>query len=125
MGKSCSRKGDFSKYCYSLDLPMVQRICVSASSPISRHTDPKVLVSRTYQGTSFAGPRIEDGKNCTLWIIDIGQDHQGSPDGKTWTNLRVHENDQTMCKPGHNVQTGSVCFVANNRSQCSASLQIL
>lgn len=102
---------------------LAKRICVSASSPISRHTDPKVLVSRTYQGTSFAGPRIEDGKNCTWWIIDIGQDHQlmcnyytlrqdgsrayirswnfqGSLDGKTWTNLRVHENDQTMCKPG-------------------------
>ncbi|KAF5943186.1 hypothetical protein HYC85_020828 [Camellia sinensis] len=79
---------------------LAKRICVSTSSPISRHTDPKVLVSRTYQGTSFAGPRIEDGKNCTWWIIDIGQDHQGSLDGKTWTNLRVHENDQTMCKPG-------------------------
>lgn len=25
---------------------------------------------------------------------------QGSFDGKTWTNLRVHENDQTVCKPG-------------------------
>ncbi|KAI8012643.1 BTB/POZ domain-containing protein, partial [Camellia lanceoleosa] len=24
----------------------------------------------------------------------------GSLDGKTWTNLRVHENDQTMCKLG-------------------------
>ncbi|CAL5439201.1 unnamed protein product [Camellia sinensis] len=79
---------------------LAKRICVCASSPISRHTDPKVLVSRTYQGTTFAGPRIEDGKNCTRWIIDTGQDHQGSLDGKTWTNLRVHENDRTMCKPG-------------------------
>lgn len=25
---------------------------------------------------------------------------QGSLDGKTWTNLRAHENDQTICKPG-------------------------
>ena len=25
---------------------------------------------------------------------------QGSLDGKTWTNLSVHENDQTVCKPG-------------------------
>lgn len=25
---------------------------------------------------------------------------QGSMDGRVWTNLRVHENDQTMCKPG-------------------------
>ncbi|XP_057502787.1 BTB/POZ domain-containing protein At2g30600 [Actinidia eriantha] len=102
---------------------LAKRICISASSPISRHTDPKVLVSRAYQGTSFVGPRIEDEKNSAWWMIDIGQDHQlmcnyytlrqdgsrayircwnfqGSLDGKSWTNLRVHENDPTMCKPG-------------------------
>ncbi|XP_047325319.1 BTB/POZ domain-containing protein At2g30600 [Impatiens glandulifera] len=100
-----------------------KRINISASSPVSRFTDPKVLAARTYQGTSFAGPRIEDGKNSTWWMVDVGQDHQlmcnyytlrqdgsrayirswkfqGSMDGKTWTNVRVHENDQTMCKPG-------------------------
>ncbi|KAL6982604.1 hypothetical protein U1Q18_015992 [Sarracenia purpurea var. burkii] len=100
-----------------------KRISISASSPVSRYTDPKVLVSRTYQGTSFAGPRIEDGKNSAWWMVDIGQDHQvmcnyytlrqdgssayirswnfqGSLDGKNWTNLRVHKNDETMCKPG-------------------------
>ncbi|KAF5739301.1 BTB/POZ domain-containing protein [Tripterygium wilfordii] len=99
-----------------------KRITIAASSPTSRYTDPKVLASRTYQGTSFAGPRMEDGHNCAWWMVDIGQDHQlmcnyytlrqdgsrayirfwnfqGSLDGKTWTNLRVHENDQTMCKP--------------------------
>ncbi|KAK9270707.1 hypothetical protein L1049_026290 [Liquidambar formosana] len=102
---------------------MFQRITITASSPTSRYTDPKSLVSRTYLGTSFAGPRMEDGKNCAWWMVDIGQDHQlmcnyytlrqdgsrayircwnlqGSSDGKTWTNLREHENDQTMCKPG-------------------------
>ncbi|KAF6137016.1 hypothetical protein GIB67_030780 [Kingdonia uniflora] len=26
--------------------------------------------------TSFAGPRIEDEKNCAWWMLDIGQDHQ-------------------------------------------------
>ncbi|KAF7137849.1 hypothetical protein RHSIM_Rhsim07G0255100 [Rhododendron simsii] len=100
-----------------------KRISISTSSPISRYTDPKVLVSRTYQGTSFTGPRIEDGRNNVWWMIDIGQDHQlmcnyytlrqdgsrayircwnfqGSLDGKTWTDLRVHENETTMCKPG-------------------------
>ncbi|KAA8537413.1 hypothetical protein F0562_026900 [Nyssa sinensis] len=102
---------------------LAKKITTSASSPISRYTDPKVLVSRSYQGTSFAGPRIEDGRNSTWWMIDIGHEHQimcnyytlrqdgsrayirswnfqGSMDGKSWTNLRVHENDQTMCKPG-------------------------
>ncbi|XP_059634394.1 BTB/POZ domain-containing protein At2g30600 [Cornus florida] len=102
---------------------LAKRIIITASSPNSRYTDPKVLGSRTYQGLSFAGARIEDRKNSTWWMIDIGQDHQlmcnyytlrqdgsraymrywnfqGSLDGETWTNLRVHENDQTMCKPG-------------------------
>ncbi|PQM36696.1 BTB/POZ domain-containing protein [Prunus yedoensis var. nudiflora] len=102
---------------------LAKRITITASSPPSRFTDPKALVSRTYQGTSFAGPQIKDGHNCTWWMVDISADHQlicnyytlrqdgsraymrywkfqGSLDGKTWTNLRVHENDQTICKPG-------------------------
>ncbi|KAL5557732.1 hypothetical protein UlMin_033943 [Ulmus minor] len=102
---------------------LAKRITITASSPPSRFTDPKVLASRTYQGTSFAGPRMEDGHSSTWWMVDFGPDHQlmcnyytlrqdgsrayirywnlqGSMDGKTWTNLRVHENDQTVCKPG-------------------------
>ncbi|KAM7521310.1 hypothetical protein LguiB_020272 [Lonicera macranthoides] len=102
---------------------LAKRITITASSPMSRYTDPKVLVSRSYQGTSFAGPRIEDGNNSSWWMIDVGPDHQlmcnyytlrldgskgfircwnfqGSSDGKNWTNLRVHENEQTICKPG-------------------------
>ncbi|KAL4557579.1 hypothetical protein LXL04_035762 [Taraxacum kok-saghyz] len=102
---------------------LAKKINITASNPISRYTDPKVLASRTYQGTSFAGPRIEDGRNCSWWMIDLGLDHQlmcnyytlrqdgskafmrdwnfqGSSDGKNWTNLRVHENDQTLSKPG-------------------------
>ncbi|KAK4803825.1 hypothetical protein SAY86_003642 [Trapa natans] len=101
---------------------VAKRIVITASSPISRFTDPKALASRTYQGTSFAGPRIENGHNSTWWMVDLGQDHQlmcnyytlrqdgskayirywklqGSMDGKSWADLRVHENDQTMCKP--------------------------
>ncbi|EXB56306.1 BTB/POZ domain-containing protein [Morus notabilis] len=102
---------------------LAKTITITASSPPSRFTDPKVLASRTYQGTSFAGPRIEDGHSSTWWMVDIGSNHQlmcnyytlrqdgsrayirswslqGSLDGKTWTNLSVHENDQTVCKLG-------------------------
>ncbi|KAB1226139.1 hypothetical protein CJ030_MR1G023912 [Morella rubra] len=53
-----------------------KRIGIAASSPPSRYTDPKVLVSRTYQGTSFAGRRMEDGRNYAWWAVDIGEEHQ-------------------------------------------------
>ncbi|XP_078177941.1 BTB/POZ domain-containing protein isoform X1 [Carex rostrata] len=102
---------------------LAKKIMVTASSPASRYTDPKALVSRTYQATCFAGPRMEDGRNCSWWMVDLGQDHQlmcnyytvrqdgsmtfmrnwalqGSMDGENWMNLRVHENDQTICWPG-------------------------
>jgi hypothetical protein len=26
--------------------------------------------------------------------------HQGSMDGRNWTSLRVHEDDQAICQPG-------------------------
>ncbi|KAI3706133.1 hypothetical protein L1987_76391 [Smallanthus sonchifolius] len=55
---------------------LAKKISITASNPISRYTDPKVLASRTYQGTSFAGPRLEDGKNCSWWMVDLGLDHQ-------------------------------------------------
>ncbi|KAJ4770586.1 BTB/POZ domain-containing protein [Rhynchospora pubera] len=102
---------------------LARKIMVTASSPASRYTDPKALVSRTYQATCLAGPRTEDGRNCSWWMVDLGRDHQlmcnyytvrqdgsanfmrfwafqGSMDGENWTNLRVHENDQTLCRPG-------------------------
>ncbi|KAE9620943.1 putative chromatin remodeling & transcription regulator BTB-POZ family [Lupinus albus] len=97
-------------------------ITITASSPHGRYTDPKVLASRTYQGTCFAGPRLENGNISSWWMVDLGQDHQlmcnyytlrqdgskafprcwnfqGSLEGKSWTNLRVHENEWTVCKP--------------------------
>ncbi|XP_027148485.1 BTB/POZ domain-containing protein At2g30600 [Coffea eugenioides] len=100
-----------------------KKVTVTASSPTSRFTDPKVLASRTYQGTSFAGSRMGDGRNTSWWMVDIGPGHQlmcnyytlrqdgskafmrcwnfqGSSDGRNWTNLRIHENDETLCKPG-------------------------
>jgi len=55
---------------------LAKNITVTASSPNSRYTDPKALVSKNYQGTCFAGPRDEDGKKCSWWMVDIGQDHQ-------------------------------------------------
>ncbi|KAI4317032.1 hypothetical protein L6164_024944 [Bauhinia variegata] len=102
---------------------LAKTLTIMASGPHSRYTDPKVLVSRTYQGTSFAGPRMENGHECAWWMVDLGQDHQlmcnyytlrqdgstafvrcwnfqASLDGKTWANLRVHENDGRVCKPG-------------------------
>ncbi|KAI7987166.1 BTB/POZ domain-containing protein [Camellia lanceoleosa] len=50
---------------------LAKRICVSASSPISRDTDPKVLVSRTYQehplpGLGLKMERIARGGLLTL-----------------------------------------------------------
>lgn len=33
-------------------------------------------------------------------LINHVWDFQGSLDGKSWKNLRVHENDWTVCKPG-------------------------
>ncbi|KAJ6306208.1 hypothetical protein OIU78_021515 [Salix suchowensis] len=112
------RRSSYKELQYICD---AKRITITASSPPSRYTDPKTLVSRTYQGTSFAGPCMEDGHIRAWWMVDIGQDHQlmcnhytlrqdgsracirfwnlqGSLDGKTWTNLRVHENEQTMCR---------------------------
>ncbi|KAM7253169.1 hypothetical protein ACFE04_025787 [Oxalis oulophora] len=100
-----------------------KRIIITASSPTSRYTDPKALVSRTYLGTSFAGPRMEDEHISAWWMVDLGEDHQlmcnyytlrqdgstafirfwnfqGSLDGNNWTDLRVHKDDQTICKPG-------------------------
>ncbi|XP_006664953.1 BTB/POZ domain-containing protein At2g30600 [Oryza brachyantha] len=102
---------------------LAKNIKVIASSPNSRYTDPKALVSKNYQGTCFAGPRLEDGKMCSWWMVDIGHDHQlmcnyytvrqdgsttfmrswvlqGSMDGQNWTSLRIHKDDQTICQPG-------------------------
>ncbi|KAG2308633.1 hypothetical protein Bca52824_028381 [Brassica carinata] len=102
---------------------LAKKIIITSSSPTSRFTDPKALASKTYVGTSFAGPRMEDGRISSWWMVDLGEDHQlmcnyytfrqdgsrayarswkfqGSMDGKTWTDLRVHENDQTVCKAG-------------------------
>ncbi|KAL5201989.1 hypothetical protein ABZP36_012941 [Zizania latifolia] len=102
---------------------LAKNITVIASSPNSRYTDPKALVSKNYQGTCFAGPRLEDGKMSSWWMVDIGQEHQlmcnyytvrqdgsttfmrswalqGSMDGRSWTSLRVHDDDKTICQPG-------------------------
>ncbi|CAH9145285.1 unnamed protein product [Cuscuta epithymum] len=102
---------------------LCKRVNITASSPFSRFTDPKVLVSRNFQGTSFAGPQVESGNISSWWMVDLGHDHQlmcnyytirqdgsrtfmrswnfqGSGDGVNWTNLIEHKEDQTICKPG-------------------------
>ncbi|XP_010556054.1 PREDICTED: BTB/POZ domain-containing protein At2g30600 [Tarenaya hassleriana] len=102
---------------------LAKKITIIVSSPTSRFTDPKTLASRTYMGTSFAGPRMEDGQISSWWMVDLGKDHQlmcnyytlrqdgsrtyprswklqGSMDGNSWADVRVHEDDQTMCKLG-------------------------
>ncbi|XP_042448788.1 BTB/POZ domain-containing protein At2g30600-like [Zingiber officinale] len=102
---------------------LAKKVTVTASSPASRYTDPKALVSRAYQATSFAGPRFEGGQSSSWWMVDIGENHQlmcnyysvrqdgsstymrswafqGSMDGENWTNLRIHDDDQTICRSG-------------------------
>eukprot|EP01018_Ginkgo_biloba_P004223 Gb_09011 [translate_table: standard] len=55
---------------------LAKKISVTASSPYSRYTDAKALVSRQYQATSFAGPSVENGRICAWWKVDLGEDHQ-------------------------------------------------
>jgi len=31
-----------------------------------------------HQGTSFAGPRMEDGHISSWWVVDLGEEHQVS-----------------------------------------------
>ncbi|KAG8369275.1 hypothetical protein BUALT_Bualt15G0134500 [Buddleja alternifolia] len=69
-----------------------KKVTITASSPLSRFTDPKVLVSRTYQGTSFAGPRMENGRDTAWWMVDIGHGHQ-----KVSKLSHLFEKDQKRC----------------------------
>ncbi|KAH9549375.1 hypothetical protein CY35_10G016000 [Sphagnum magellanicum] len=55
---------------------LIKKLVVSASSPPSRFTDPKALVSRNYQGTSIAGPCNEGGGTSAWWKVDLGEDHE-------------------------------------------------
>ncbi|KAK2999675.1 hypothetical protein RJ639_023754 [Escallonia herrerae] len=75
---------------------LAKRINISASSPVSRYTDPKVLVSRTYQLMCNYYTLRQDGSRAFIRCWNF----EGSSDGRNWTSLRVHENDPTMCKPG-------------------------
>eukprot|EP00850_Spirogloea_muscicola_P000505 SM000002S05585 [mRNA] locus=s2:1003094:1008237:+ [translate_table: standard] len=102
---------------------LIKNLTIAASSPPSRYTDPKTLVSGHFQCTSFAGQCHEDNRTTSWWKVDLGAEHQlicnyytvrqdgstnymrswclqGSVDGETWINLRMHEGDTTMCRPG-------------------------
>ncbi|KAG5410444.1 hypothetical protein IGI04_006763 [Brassica rapa subsp. trilocularis] len=46
--------------------------------PTSRFTYQKALASKTYVGTSFAGPWMEDKPISSWWMVDLGEDHQVS-----------------------------------------------
>ncbi|KAL3700362.1 hypothetical protein R1sor_018384 [Riccia sorocarpa] len=108
---------------------LMKKIVVTASSPPSRYTDAKTVVSRNFQdvvafqGTSFAGPCMEGGRISAWWKVDLGKNHQlicnyytirqdgsanfirswsfqGSSDGVNWTELSCHSNEQTISRPG-------------------------
>ncbi|KAF5828541.1 hypothetical protein DUNSADRAFT_17460 [Dunaliella salina] len=101
---------------------LAKRVTVRASSPASRHTDPKTLCGEKFQATHFAGPRYINGVPDTWWLVDLGAAHtlspthytirhdasedfvrswvlQGSMDGVLWTDLRKHINDRSIKKP--------------------------
>ncbi|KAH0926605.1 hypothetical protein HID58_018861 [Brassica napus] len=44
--------------------------------PTSRFTYPKALASKTYVGTSLAGPWMEDKRISSWWLVDLGEHHQ-------------------------------------------------
>lgn len=115
-------------------------VSIKASSPLSRHTDGKLLVSRNYSATCFAGPCMLGGKSSAWWEIDLGPHHrlcctfytlradgsrnfprswvlEGSCDKKAWLTLRRHVADSTLCQPG---QYGSWPIISsmNSRLRC-------
>jgi len=101
-----------------------RRLSVTASSPASRHTDPKVMVSRQFMQTSFAGPARAGSDGTTAWwqvtleepyrlicnTYTMQQDGssnfprswvlQGrSFEGAPWETLREHVGDATLSRP--------------------------
>lgn len=66
LGTSCGR-GPF------INPAVTGRIAVSASSPQSRLTDYKALVSRNFARQLSAGPRVVGGSSETWWALDLGQ----------------------------------------------------
>lgn len=96
---------------------------VMASSPPSRQTDYKALVSRNFVRVLSAGPRRQNDVSETWWALDLGPDArlacncytlrhdaseaflrswelQGSLEGDRWVTLRRHEADPTICIKG-------------------------
>jgi len=102
---------------------VTKKVLITASSPVSRFTDPKRLASRIYNHCSYASPRPEEGKLVSWWCVDLGQTRrlfcnyytlqhdssdcylrswelQGSQNGQKWATLRHHNNDNTINSPG-------------------------
>lgn len=62
------------------------------------HTQTHILCCNVFAIVVWVSPETVRWVNFD-WIFLL-MHLQGSLDGKSWTNLRVHENDQTVCKPG-------------------------
>ncbi|KAL0366480.1 UNVERIFIED_CONTAM: BTB/POZ domain-containing protein [Sesamum radiatum] len=108
------RRSSFKELQYICEIAMFVTITRAAHFPI---TD---VFSRVFQKGTVCGPRMEGG--ISIMVDGMAHGHQlmcnyytlrqdgsrafirnwsfqGSMDGNNWTNLRVHENDETMCKP--------------------------
>jgi len=100
------------------------RVRVMASSPQTRLTDYRALVSRNFVRFLCAGPKfMPSGRMETWWALDLGPgtrlacNHytvradeseafprswslQGSADGERWATLREHRGDRSLCLKG-------------------------
>mmetsp|Transcript_36759 Transcript_36759/g.87332 ORF Transcript_36759/g.87332 Transcript_36759/m.87332 type:complete len:265 (+) Transcript_36759:322-1116(+) len=104
--------------------PVVERrLSITCSGPLGKHCDPKLLASRKFVNTSYAGPCYENGAWSTWWRFDLaeglrlavnyytirhdGSDNfprnwalQGSADGAEWATLREHAGDESIRRRG-------------------------
>ncbi|QDZ18740.1 BACK domain-containing protein [Chloropicon primus] len=120
--------GDEGGVCFFLGtlqgvpVALTNSVSLSASSPHSRFSNPKAVLSRVSLPTSYFEPQYhpETGRKESWWEINLHRNlscnhyslrHDASPDGflrtwelrgsadgKTWTTLRTHTNDTTIQK---------------------------
>jgi len=103
---------------------VTNEVKITASSPVSRFTDPRRLASRTFSPVSYASPHLhESGAISTYWQVDLGEQRrlfcnyytmrqdaseeyprdwmlQGSQDGERWVTMHRHEDDCAIVRPG-------------------------
>eukprot|EP01088_Endostelium_zonatum_P015816 TRINITY_DN4028_c1_g1_i1.p1 TRINITY_DN4028_c1_g1~~TRINITY_DN4028_c1_g1_i1.p1 ORF type:complete len:828 (+),score=171.30 TRINITY_DN4028_c1_g1_i1:71-2554(+) len=93
-------------------------IKITSSSPVSRYTNPNVLLHKNYVTTNYTTGRppwwkveiVGEGRDlvCNYWAIrQDGSDSflrnwklEGSVDGKEWSVLEEYENDWSIGAPG-------------------------